>query len=134
MFMYCENCGNKVDSNAYICVKCGVILKRDNNIKVIKKKGSSSVPGIISIVFGIFALIVSFVCLLTDISEVGMYTEIYERFSFALGFTFIPIVFTSLSFMLSLINKNKVCNKVGLGLSLAAAFLIITEFMVVIIY
>ena len=38
--MYCRNCGNKVDENAYICVNCGVILKKDNNTNnrtIIKK-------------------------------------------------------------------------------------------------
>lgn len=29
---YCPNCGNKVDENAYICVKCGVKLKNNNSI------------------------------------------------------------------------------------------------------
>lgn len=32
---YCSNCGNKVDSEAYVCPKCGVLLKnnqvRNNN-------------------------------------------------------------------------------------------------------
>ena len=26
---YCTNCGNKVDSNAYVCTRCGVKLKDD---------------------------------------------------------------------------------------------------------
>ena len=32
--MYCSNCGNEVDKNAYVCIHCGVVLKkRSNNIK-----------------------------------------------------------------------------------------------------
>ena len=26
---YCSNCGNKVDSEAYVCPKCGVLLKKN---------------------------------------------------------------------------------------------------------
>ena len=29
--MYCSNCGNKVDEDAYVCLNCGVILK---NVKI----------------------------------------------------------------------------------------------------
>lgn len=25
---YCSNCGNKIDSNADVCVKCGVLIKK----------------------------------------------------------------------------------------------------------
>ena len=28
--MYCRNCGNKLDENAYVCVNCGVLV--DSNI------------------------------------------------------------------------------------------------------
>ena len=63
-----------------------------------------------------------------------MYTTIYERLFYAIGFTFPAIVFTIVSFALALVKKNKSCNQVGLALSLIAAFLIITEFMVIIIY
>ena len=32
--MYCSNCGNKVDEDAYVCLNCGVILKkRENKVK-----------------------------------------------------------------------------------------------------
>ena len=54
--MYCTNCGNKVDEKAYICVKCGVILNRQQNlssrnIKEVKsRKDSGSASGIISII------------------------------------------------------------------------------------
>lgn len=134
--MYCRNCGNKVDENAYICVNCGVILKKDNNTnnRTIIKKNNSNGLGLISIILGIISIILSLSYFLIDISEVGMYTTIYERLFYAIGFTFPAIVFTIVSFALALVKKNKSCNQVGLALSLIAAFLIITEFMVIIIY
>ena len=58
--MYCSNCGNKVDDNAYVCVNCGVILKkRTNNIRNIKVK-NNNVIGVFSLIFGIISVISSF--------------------------------------------------------------------------
>lgn len=72
-----------------------------------------------------------------DISSVGMYTEVYERIFFALGYTLVPILFSMVTLILSLIHikssKNE-ASKVGLFLSLSAFFLILTEFVVVVIY
>lgn len=33
---YCYNCGNKLEDNAYVCPKCGVLVKKDttNNTNV----------------------------------------------------------------------------------------------------
>lgn len=137
--MYCTNCGNKVHENAYVCVKCGVIL--DNNINsndscytVQKRKDKGSGTGVTSIIFASFALLFCLNCFSVDISDVGMYTEIIDRIFYAIGFTLFPIIFSTVSFILALVNKKKTCNKVGLALSLLSFFLIITEFVVVTIY
>ena len=90
--MYCINCGNKVDDNAYVCVNCGIILHNRSNTKI--NRNSSNLSGVIGIVFGVFSFILSFMCFFVD-------------------------------------NK---CNRVGLGLALASAFLIISEFFVIGIY
>jgi len=136
--MYCSNCGNKVYENAYVCVKCGVILNKENNNAnstfVKRKKSKSNSFGITSIVFSALALFFCVNCLSTDISEVGMYTEMFDRILYAIGFTFFSTVFMIVSLILALVDKKKVYNKIGLGLSLFSLFLIITEFVVIIIY
>lgn len=136
--MYCQNCGNKVDEKAYVCVNCGVILNKNNNIntnKIVREKKNSNATGIVSIIFASISL---FFCLVGflfgDISSVGMYTEVYERFFFAIGYNFIQSLFAFIALVLSLINRKNTCNKVGLALTLVAVFLIITEFIVIIIY
>lgn len=131
--MYCSNCGNKVDEKAYICVNCGVILKKNNDVPK-KVKKDSNVTGVFSIIFGVIALLISIGLFFIDISNVGMYTEIYEKVSYAIGFVIIPFIFMILSLIFALIKRNKTSNKVGLVMSLISAFLIITEVMVVIIY
>lgn len=134
--MYCRNCGNEVDKNAYVCVNCGVILQNNNNnVKRKVVNNNSIVTGIISIVFASISL---FFCLCGfiygDISSVGMYTTVFERISFAFGYNIFQFLFAIISFVLSLTKIKENCNKVGLFLTLMAFFLIITEFVVIIIY
>lgn len=36
---YCTNCGNKVDSNAFVCIHCGVKLRNDISNNAVDKGG-----------------------------------------------------------------------------------------------
>lgn len=129
--MYCSNCGNKVDDNAYVCVNCGVILKkRTNNIRNIKVK-NNNVIGVFSLIFGIISVISSFSLFFYDISEVGMYTKALERIMYGLGFASISILFTIISLVFALIKKD---NKVGVILTIISAFLILSEIFVIAVY
>ena len=76
--MYCSNCGNKVDEDAYVCLNCGVILKKREN-KVKSKKNNIKLFNVVTLVFSIISFILSFSLFFYDISEVGMYTKAYER-------------------------------------------------------
>ncbi len=129
--MYCRNCGKKIDENAFVCIHCGSLV---NGSRAGKFKKNSNAIGIASIISGVFALMLSLSCFFKDISSVGMYTSFYERFNYAIGFILIPFVFMVVGLILSLKKKYNTYNKIGLGLALAAAFLIITEIMVIIIY
>ena len=129
--MYCSNCGNKVDDNAYVGVNCGVILKkRTNNIRNIKVK-NNNVIGVFSLIFGIISVISSFSLFFYDISEVGMYTKALERIMYGLGFASISILFTIISLVFALIKKD---NKVGVILTIISAFLILSEIFVIVVY
>ena len=129
--MYCSNCGNKVDDNAYVCVNCGVILKkRTNNIRNIKVK-NNNVIGVFSLIFGRISVIFSFSLFFYDISEVGMYTKALERIMYGLGFASISILFTIISLVFALIKKD---NKVGVILTIISAFLILSEIFVIVVY
>lgn len=138
--MYCRNCGNKLDENAYVCINCGVLVdsNKNNNIPSRiyreKKNNDCNVTGILSIIFSSLAVLDGFNCLTSDISNIGMYTKILDRIIYLLDFLSFSLMFVVVGFILSLIHKNKTCNKVGLGLSLLALFLIITEVLVVIFY
>lgn len=130
--MYCSNCGNKVDDNAYVCVNCGVILKKRENVKR-NKKQNSNVFGMFSLIFSVVAVLSSFSLFFYDISSVGMYTKAYERVIYGIGFTSISIFLTILSLIFALIKKSNL-NKTGFVLTLISVFLILSEILVIIIY
>ena len=138
--MYCRNCGSKLDENAYVCVNCGVLVDSNINNSIPsrvyreKKKGDSNATGILSIIFSSLAVLDAFDCLTTDISAVGMYTKVLDSIMYLFGFVGFSLAFMVVGFILSLVYKNKTCNQVGLGLSLLALFLIITEVLVVMFY
>ena len=133
-FMFCTNCGNKLDDNTCVCVNCGVLVRNRSNIKFVRKKKDAKVIGIISVIFGVMAMFSSLMLYFNDISLVGMYTEVYERVSFAFDYTIISILLSTVTLIFSLVSKKNIYSKIGLTLSLLSFFFIITEFIVVIIY
>lgn len=62
MSKFCFNCGNKVEENAYICTKCGVIVNNNtsNNVVIVNDKG-----GIAWSLLGFFVPIVGLILYLT---------------------------------------------------------------------
>lgn len=132
--MFCQNCGNKLNDNAYVCLNCGVILKKRSEIKIVKEKKDINVIGIVSVVLGLLAVVFSLLLFFHDISPAGMYTEIYERIFFALGYSLFAILLASGTLILSLVSKRNHYSNIGFGLSLLSFFFIITEIVVVVIY
>ena len=128
--MYCSNCGNKVDEDTYVCLNCGVILKKREN-KVKSKKNNIKLFNVVTLVFSIISFILSFSLFFYDISEVGMYTKALERIMYGLGFASISILFTIISLVFALIKKD---NKVGVILTIISAFLILSEIFVIVVY
>ncbi len=43
MAKYCGNCGNKLDDNAYICPKCGIVVENDNNSLAKSTSGNNNI-------------------------------------------------------------------------------------------
>ena len=136
--MYCINCGNKLDDKADVCLNCGVLVKKVPkkvvNIPVKKKKTNTKVGEIITVIVGAISVILSISLFFHDISSVGMYTEVLERISYTLNYSMLAILFAIATLVLVLVNKKKKNNVLGLGLAIFSLFLIVTEFLVVIIY
>lgn len=137
--MYCTNCGNKIDENAYVCVNCGVIIKKDNSNRVVKKvqknKENSNGTGIASIVVALIGILISlYGFIFGDVDAVSLYTKFFERVFFAFGYNLFQLIFMIVSLILSLVNSKNKYNRIGFGLTLGLIFLIISEFVVIIIY
>ena len=136
--MFCENCGNKLDENACVCLNCGILVQNNYVNKVIRQKKkikiNYKVLGVVSTIFGIISIVFSLMLFFHDISSVGMYTEFFERFKFTLNYSITSIMISSVTLIFSLISKKSYYGKIGFYLSLLSFFFIITEFIVVIIY
>ena len=128
--MYCTNCGNRIDDDAYVCVDCGMILKS----RSIDRKNNNNILGVVSTFLGCMALVLSFMLFFQDIRSVGMYTEIYERIFYTLNYALSAILMSSVTIIFSLISKRNIYSNIGLFLSILSFFFILTEFIVVIIY
>lgn len=134
--MFCTNCGNRLDENAYVCVNCGVLLKNRSENKVVKPKVkiNTKTLGVVSTILGGIAMLFSLMLFFHDISSVGMYTEVYERVLYALDYSITAILLSIVALIFSLVGKKNYYSKFGLLLSLLSFFFIITEFIVVVIY
>ena len=132
--MFCENCGNQIDENAYVCVHCGVFLKKRSDIKAVNTKGNGKSLGIVSVILGIVSLMLSLRLFFYDISSAGMYTEIYERLFYAVDYSIGALLMSTVTFIFSLISVKNNYSSIGLLLSLLSYFFIITEIVVVIVY
>lgn len=130
LIMYCANCGNRIETDAYVCDKCGMVLKS----RSLDRKDNCKVLGVVSTIFGCMALILSFMLFFHDIRSVGMYTEIYERIFYTMDYALSAILMSSVTIIFALISKKNTYSNVGLFLSILSFFFIITEFIVVIIY
>lgn len=131
--MYCINCGNKVDDDAYVCLNCGVVLKKRIN-KSRKIRNKTNLFEVIGLIFGIISFVLSFLLFFNDISNVGMYTKVYERIIYGIGYTGHVLFFTIVSLIFALINRKNKLNRVGLVLTLISFFLILSEIFVIVIY
>ena len=133
--MFCHNCGNKLDENAMICLKCGVLIKEQQEKKVVKNE-NKSIQSIIGLIFGILSILLCFSFVFKDISGVGMYTKLFDRLYYVLDIVIAPAILSFITLIISINNKreNKDINKIGLFLSIISLFFVITEIVIVIIY
>ena len=113
MSKFCTNCGNEINENAVVCVKCGV--STNNNVKTNEKiKGNGL--GIASLVLGIFAILNSLGALLLTscLLLAGEYFIIEEKIVFGVLFYMFPIVLFIKGLVLGFVSRHKIKNGVNL--------------------
>ncbi len=60
MIKYCSNCGHKLDNNAYVCPKCGVLVADINDSSKSKKSNNAIVYMLLGFFVPLVGLILYF--------------------------------------------------------------------------
>lgn len=132
MNKYCTNCGNKINENADICIKCGKFVSKvpNNNRKV----NLEEIFSIVGMVFGILGfitiLLMSFA--LSEARQDLINEEIYLKLFMAMFFCIIPLAPTLPGLILSIIGEKKkksIYGTVGLIASILSTLFIIASFI-----
>lgn len=108
MTKFCSNCGNKLDENAVVCVKCGVATC---NLQQVKTKQPGRGLSIASMVLGIIAIFYGTCFSLTSIM-ISLIEEFYneEKIVFSIGFNFLPLVLSITGLSLGISSRSKIKN------------------------
>ena len=130
--MYCRNCGNEIDDNAVVCVKCGVFVSNQNiKANIIKKKESNS-TGIISIIIGIISFYLAIRVMITGVGNVSMMV-MEEKIIYGINLIIEPFIWAFISFLIAIggKNRNRTSNIIGLSIALLSIFFLLTEIVMV---
>lgn len=123
MGKFCTNCGNKIDENAIVCVKCGVPTDNYPIKKKIPGRGlgiAGMVLGIIGTYYSVIYFIISFIMFISQ-----TYVE-NEAIMLAIIFNFWPIVIgiVGLCLPIAAIKQNKLkITMAGIILNIATLFI-----------
>lgn len=135
MNKYCTNCGNKLDSNADICLKCGKFVNKVSNNN--KKMTTEEIFSIVGMVLGIigFLIMLIFSLGLSEMRYELIREEIFIRLLGATFFMIIPLSPSIPGLILSIIGERKkksICGIIGLISSLLAVLFIIASFIYIV--
>lgn len=124
MNKYCTNCGNKLNEEADVCLKCGKYIKKET----IKKKTSNNVKtkeilSILSMIFGILSFLVIFILALAleEVRSELFYETYAVRFFVSIIYTmfsFVPAIPSLILAIISIKGEKNVYGTIGLITSL----------------
>lgn len=124
MNKYCTNCGNKLNEEADVCLKCGKYIKKE----IIKKKTSNNaktkeILSILSMIFGIISFLVIFILALAleEVRSELFYEAYAVRFFVSIIYTmfsFVPAIPSLILAIISIKSEKNVYGTIGLITSL----------------
>ena len=124
MDKYCTNCGNKLNEEADVCLKCGKYIKKQilkkgtyNNIK------TKEILSILSMIFGIISFLLIFILALAleEVRSELFYETYAVRFFVSIIYTmfsFIPAIPSLILSVIGLKGEKNVYGTIGLITSL----------------
>lgn len=132
---YCTNCGNKLNEEADICIKCGKFINRVPNTK--NSINSGEVFSIVGMILGIFGfLIILLLSLGVDAGRNELMNEsLLAKIFAALFIALIPLAPTIPGLVFSIMGTKKkktMYGIIGLVLSLLSLLFIIGAFAYII--
>lgn len=123
MDKYCINCGNKLNEEADVCLKCGRMIKKNNLKKNTNSFKFKEIMPILSMIFGIISFFIIFILALAleEVRSELFYEEYFVRFIVSIFFTMFSLVPAIPSLIMAVIgikNEKSVYSTIGLITSL----------------
>lgn len=132
--MYCPNCGNKLDEDMDICLKCGrFIMKKKKKKTASHNKGQGM--GIASMILAMVSLFISLRVLFYNHAEFEVFDSSVTTVFYLFSCLFIELVLGVVALVLSLISrreKSSFFNFVGLfGAMISFCVMAIVALMII---
>ena len=132
--MYCPNCGNKLDEDMDVCLKCGRFIIKNKKKKIVSHNKGQGM-GIASMILAMVSLFISLRVLFYNHAEFEAFDSSVTTFFYLFSCLFIELVLGVVALVLSLISrreKSSFFNFVGLfGAMISFCVMAIVALMVI---
>ena len=132
--MYCPNCGNKLDEDMDVCLKCGRFIIKNKKKKIVSHNKGQGM-GIASMILAMVSLFISLRVLFYNHAEFEVFDSSVMTVFYLFSCLFIELVLGIVALVLSLISrreKSSFFNFVGLfGAMISFCVMAIVALMII---
>ncbi len=132
--MYCPNCGNKLDEDMDVCLKCGRFIIKNKKKKIVSHNKGQGM-GIASMILAMVSLFISLRVLFYNHAEFEAFDSSLMTIFYLFSCLFIELILGIVALVLSLISrreKSSFFNFVGLfGAMISFCVMAIVALMVI---
>lgn len=132
--MYCPNCGNKLDEDMDVCLKCGRFIMKNKKKKIVSHNKGQGM-GIASMILAMVSLFISLRVLFYNHAEFEVFDSSVTTVFYLFSCLFIELILGIVALVLSLISrreKSSFFNFVGLfGAMISFCVMAIVALMVI---
>lgn len=132
--MYCPNCGNKLDEDMDVCLKCGRFIMKNKKKKIVSHNKGQGM-GIASMILAMVSLFISLRVLFYNHAEFEAFDSSLMTIFYLFSSLFIELILGIVALVLSLISrreKSSFFNFVGLfGAMISFCVMAIVALMVI---
>ena len=132
--MYCPNCGNKLDEDMDVCLKCGRFIIKNKKKKIVSHNKGQGM-GIASMILAMVSLFISLRVLFYNHAEFEAFDSSLTTIFYLFSCLFIELILGIVALVLSLISrreKSSFFNFVGLfGAMISFCVMAIVALMII---